>query len=94
MFLQPPRNRAASHKLASALHGIEAVTVAAGILMILLTYGAAGLIVAIAFVSYGVTRVLPTPVTATLGARLLLIPGAVVLWPFVLKRWRMTRNFR
>jgi hypothetical protein len=81
-------------KFASAIYGIEAVTVAAGILMILLIYGVAGLIVAIAFVSYGVTRVLPTPASATFGARLLLIPGAVALWPFVLKRWRMTRDFR
>jgi hypothetical protein len=68
------------------------VNVTAAILLILAIYPAVGLIVAIAFVSYGVTRVLPTPATVTPGARLLLIPGAVVLWPLVLKRWRMARD--
>ena len=38
--------------------------------------GAAGLLTALAFVTFGVTRVLPVPAAATLGARILLIPGA------------------
>jgi hypothetical protein len=55
-------------------------------------YVAAGLCAAIAFVILGVGRVLPqpessAPVTFTLGARLLIIPGAVALWPYVLARW-------
>ena len=45
-----------------------------------------GLITAILFVSFGVTRVLPYPMT--LGARLLVLPGAAALWPYVLVRWR------
>jgi hypothetical protein len=49
-------------------------------------YLAAGLVTALAFVSVGVTRVQRAPVS--LGARLLLVPAATALWPFVLCRWR------
>jgi hypothetical protein len=47
----------------------------------------AGIVIAAAFVAFGVTRVLPAPATVTLGARFLLFPGAVALWPYVLIRW-------
>ena len=49
-------------------------------------YAAVGVIVALAFVTVGVTRVQPLP--ATLGARILIFPGAAALWPYVLIRWR------
>ena len=45
------------------------------------------MLTALAFVTFGVTRVLPAPVGVTLGARILLIPGAAALWPYVLCRW-------
>ena len=48
-------------------------------------YVAAGICVAIAFAIFGVTRVVP--MTATIGARLLFMPGAAALWPYVLYRW-------
>jgi hypothetical protein len=50
-------------------------------------YGAAGLCTAAAFVTLGVGRVLPHPMTFTLTARLLLFPGAAALWPYILYRW-------
>ena len=50
-------------------------------------YASAGFIIALAFVTFGVTRVLPGPVSVTPGARILLIPGAAALWPYVLLRW-------
>jgi hypothetical protein len=53
-------------------------------------YAAAGLVAAIAFVIWGVTQVQRAPVS--LGARLLLIPGAAALWPFVLCRWQQSRR--
>jgi hypothetical protein len=31
---------------------------------------------------------------ATLGARILFIPGAVALWPYILMRWRKARSPR
>jgi hypothetical protein len=51
-------------------------------------YAVAGLVTALAFVSVGVTRAFPHPVPVTIGARILLVPGAAALWPYVLLRWR------
>jgi hypothetical protein len=48
-------------------------------------YLAVGLLIAIAFVTSGVTRVQSAPVT--IGARILLLPGAIALWPLVISRW-------
>ena len=45
------------------------------------------LVGAVAFLVFGVTRVLPEPAPVTLGARILLFPGAAALWPYVLVRW-------
>lgn len=50
-------------------------------------YVSLGVCVGLAFVVLGVTRVLPQPATVTIPARLLLFPGAVALWPVVLRRW-------
>lgn len=60
------------------------------ILWIVGLYAAAGLILALAFVAIGAPRLIGpqaghTPIT--LGARVLLIPGAILLWPLVLWRW-------
>jgi hypothetical protein len=48
-------------------------------------YVAIGLLTAVAFVAFGVTRVQPASVS--LGARILILPGAAALWPYVLMRW-------
>jgi hypothetical protein len=55
-------------------------------------YGAVGFAVALAFVTIGVVQVQPMPVTV--GARILLLPGALVLWPLVAARWLKTRARR
>ena len=55
------------------------------LLYALSTYLAAGLVSALAFAAIGAQQV--THSSLTLGARLLLIPGATVLWPYVLLRW-------
>jgi hypothetical protein len=57
------------------------------VLMVLALYAAAGVAIGIAFVAFGVTRVLPEPMPVTIGARILLFPGAAALWPYVLVRW-------
>jgi hypothetical protein len=38
-------------------------------------------------VSFGATRALPRPAPVSIGARVLLFPGSVALWPIVLIRW-------
>jgi F0F1-type ATP synthase membrane subunit c/vacuolar-type H+-ATPase subunit K len=50
-------------------------------------YAAIGLAVGVAFVVAGAVRVLPRPASFTPGARLLVLPGAAALWPYVLIRW-------
>ena len=55
-------------------------------------YAAAGAVTALAFVSFGITQVLPHPMPATLGARVLLLPGSIALWPYILLRWRKARS--
>ena len=55
-------------------------------------YAAAGAVTALAFVSSGISQVLHPPMPATLGARILLLPGAFALWPYILIRWRKARS--
>jgi len=57
------------------------------VLLAVVLYAAAGAVIAAAFLVFGVRRVLPTHAPVTLGARILLFPGAVALWPYVLVRW-------
>jgi hypothetical protein len=57
------------------------------VLIALAFYAAAGVLVALAFVAFGVTRVLAEPMPVTIGARALIFPGAAALWPYVLMRW-------
>jgi hypothetical protein len=57
-------------------------------------YALVGFIVAVTFVAFGVTRVLPPSTTVTTGARLLLLPGATALWPYVLVRWLISGGKR
>lgn len=57
------------------------------LLYALALYGAVGLATAVAFVSVGLARVLPSVTTVSLGARILILPGATALWPYVLARW-------
>jgi hypothetical protein len=48
-------------------------------------YAAVGVAAALAFAAFGVTRVQPANVS--LGARILILPGAAALWPYVVIRW-------
>jgi hypothetical protein len=57
------------------------------VLLVVTFYAAVGIVIAAAFLTFGVTRVLPAPAAVTLGARIMLFPGVVALWPYVLIRW-------
>lgn len=50
-------------------------------------YAAIGLVVGTAFVASGIDRALDPPADVSIGARILILPGAAALWPLVLKRW-------
>jgi hypothetical protein len=62
------------------------------LLYALALYCAAGIVAAVAFVLFGVTRVQPLPVS--MGARIMLLPGAFALWPYVVARWLASRGGR
>jgi len=56
--------------------------------LLLIAYAGIGLAFAIAFVLRGVWRLDPVARGAPIGFRLLILPGAVALWPVLLRRWR------
>jgi len=62
-------------------------SIAIAILSGLAAYCAAGLCFAIAFIFRGAASMDPIAAHATLGFRLILIPGAAALWPWLLRRW-------
>lgn len=62
------------------------------LLYALALYVLIGLVIAAAFVTVGLPQVLPHSMTATVGARILFIPGATALWPCVLTRWLQARG--
>lgn len=62
------------------------------IIEILLTimglYLGVGLLFAIVFTLFGGAKAIdPAAVGATFGFRILIIPGATIFWPLLLKRW-------
>jgi len=54
-------------------------------------YALIGFVIAVAFATFGISRVVPGA-TATIGARILFLPGATALWPYVLVRWLKARG--
>lgn len=50
-------------------------------------YGTVGLLFAIPFVWVGVGKVDAHAARGTWGFRLLIIPGTVLLWPWLARRW-------
>jgi hypothetical protein len=62
------------------------------LLYALAAYAAVGIAVALAFVTVGVARVQAMPVT--IGTRIMLLPGAFVLWPLLAVRWHRSRGPR
>jgi hypothetical protein len=72
---------------ASAARGkSERAVMAIFLLYGLALYALLGLVTGVAFVTFGVARVLPHA-TVTAPARILWLPGAAILWPYVLMRW-------
>ena len=67
------------------------MTLSTLMLGVLIAYVMAGLATALAFVTFGVVRVLPNPAPVSIPARILLIPAAAALWPYVLCRWLKSR---
>jgi hypothetical protein len=50
-------------------------------------YLALGILFALAFVAIGIGRVDPVAKDSSVGFRLIIFPGVVAMWPWLLKRW-------
>ena len=61
--------------------------IAAAFLIALGAYLACGLVFAIPFALVGVKKIDPHAEHGSWGFRLLIIPGAMALWPLLLRRW-------
>jgi hypothetical protein len=61
--------------------------IAAIFLLLLGIYLATGLLFALVFVSLGARQIDPHAAQGSWGFRLLIIPGAMTLWPLLLQRW-------
>ncbi len=57
------------------------------ILLIVGLYFAAGFVFAIPFVIKGVTKIDGGAIGSKWGFRLIIIPGTIVFWPLLLKKW-------
>jgi hypothetical protein len=58
---------------------------------VLALYALCGIVTGVAFVTVGVAQVLPHA-SVTAPARILWLPGAAILWPYVLRRWLQSRG--
>lgn len=66
---------------------LMALTIASTVVWIGTAYGVLGVVFAIAFVSNGISRVDHGAKGAPWLFRLLILPGAATLWPWMLARW-------
>ena len=57
------------------------------ILIPVIVYLAAGLVFAVPFVIKGVTAVDEAATGSKWGFRLIIVPGTIVFWPVLLKKW-------
>jgi hypothetical protein len=61
--------------------------IAALFLSLLGIYLAGGFVFAVPFVLFGVKKIDPHAAHATWGFRLLILPGCLIFWPLLLRRW-------
>lgn len=57
------------------------------LLILIVTYVACGLLFAIPFVIKGVDKIDEAAHGGSIGFRIIIIPGAMVFWPLLLKKW-------
>jgi len=63
------------------------MVIAIFLLSALAVYLSLGVVFALAFVLLGVEKVDATAHASTPGFRLIIIPGAILLWPVLLRKW-------
>jgi hypothetical protein len=60
-------------------------------LYVFYAYAAIGLVFAIAFVAFGISRVDPIAHGSGLVFRMAVLPGVAALWPIMLRQWTRSR---
>jgi hypothetical protein len=89
--LAVPRHSGMTKPQVSEFRILDSMSLSTLMLGALIVYAAAGLATALAFVTFGVVRVLPNPAPVSIPARIVLIPATAALWPYVLCRWLKSR---
>ena len=56
-------------------------------MLVAATYLFIGIAFAVPFIIWGVGRIDPAAREATVGFRLIILPGAIALWPLLMFRW-------
>jgi len=62
-------------------------TAAEWLVTLLLSYFAVGMLFAVVFITLGISRMDPVARGSGLGFRVIVLPGVIALWPFLLMRW-------
>jgi hypothetical protein len=70
------------------------VRIVEGALLAVAIYLAIGSLLALPFLTVGIGRVDPAAKGAPFTFRVLVLPGVVAMWPFILRRWLSSRRFR
>ncbi len=69
------------------------MNIVAFLLIIVIVYLGCGIVFALLFVFFGVTKVSETARGATAGFRIIILPGVTLLWPVLLRKWlRVTKK--
>lgn len=63
------------------------MTIAEWVVAVVAGYAVVGVVFALAFVSFGVPRLDPAARGTSAAFRVLILPGSVALWPFLLLKW-------
>lgn len=63
------------------------VALAQWIVYLIGLYVAGGILFAILFTAFGVTRLDPAAKGAPIGFRFIIFPGVVAFWPYLMQRW-------
>jgi len=67
---------------------------AEGLLFAVAAYAAIGSILAVPLLAFGLGRIDPAAKAAPWTFRVLVLPGVVALWPFLVRRWFLVRAGR
>lgn len=67
------------------------MAIASAIVWCVMMYGAIGLLFAGVFVWRGAGRLDPVARSGSVGFRLVIVPAAAALWPYLLVRWARAR---